>query len=110
MENSSPARCLASHLFKKHCLQSVLNRPDDFELHAHGVFLLAGRFQVNSWVRNKTGVLSLPGDEARRPIVLAEQDFNTLAEEQATRNFAADEIAAFFRASATGFDEALRLY
>ena len=110
MEHTSPARFLASHFCKEQWLPAVLNRPDDFELHAHKVFLLAGRFQVNSWVRNKTGVLSLPGDEAQRPIVLAEQDLNTLAEEQATRSFSADETAAFFRASAAGFDDALRLY
>jgi hypothetical protein len=110
LAHGSPARLLASHFCKEPWLQNVLNRPDDFELHAHKVFLLAGRFQVNSWVRNKTGLLNLPGDEAQKPIVLAEQDLNTLAEEQATRNFAADEIAAFFRAAAVGFDEMLRLY
>jgi hypothetical protein len=110
LEHGSPARFLASHFCKDPWLQAVLNRPDDFELHAHKVFLLAGRFQVNSWVRNKTGLLNLPGDEAQKPIVLAEQDLNTLAEEQATRNFAADEIAAFFRAAAVGFDETLPLY
>jgi hypothetical protein len=110
VEHGSPARLLASHFCKEEWLQALLNRPDDFELHAHKVFLLGGRFQVNSWVRNKTGVLNLPGDEAQKPVVLAEQDFNTLAEEQATRNFATDEISAFFRAAAVGFDETLRLY
>jgi hypothetical protein len=110
MEHGSPARFLASHFCKEQWLQAVLNRLDDFELHAHKVSLLAGRFQVNSWIRSKTGLLSLSGEEAQKPIVLAEQDFNTLVEEQATRNFGADEISAFFLAAAVGFDETLRLY
>jgi hypothetical protein len=110
LEHGSPARFLASHFCKEHWLRALLNRPDDFELHAHKVFLLGGRFQVNSWVRNRTGLLNLPGEEAQKLIVLAEQDFNTPAEEQATRNFATDEISAFFRAAAVGFDETLRLY
>jgi hypothetical protein len=110
VEHASPARFLASHFCNDRWLQGLLNRPDDFELHAHKVFLLGGRFQANSWVRHKTGLLNLPGEEAQKPIVLAEQDFNTLAEEQATRNFATDEIGAFFSAAALGFDETLRLY
>jgi hypothetical protein len=110
LEHRSPGRYLASHFCKEHWLQAPLNRPDDFELHAHEVFLLGGQFHVNSWVRHKTGLLNLPGEEAQAPIVLAEQDFNTLAEEQATRHFAIDEIGGFFQAAALGFDDALRLY
>jgi hypothetical protein len=104
----APARFLASHFCKERWLAAPFNRPASFELHAHKTFLLAGRFQVNSWVRNKTGMISEPDQPS--PIVIVEQDFNTLAEEVETRQFSREEIAAYFEAVTPGFDETLSLY
>jgi len=106
--NPAPARFLASHFCKQRWLAGPLNRPASFELHAHKTFLLAGRFQINSWVRNKTGTVGHPGQES--PVVLVEQDFNTLAEEAEKRRFSTEEIAAFFEVAVPGFDETLNLY
>lgn len=104
----APARFLASHFCKDRWLTAPFNRPASFELHAHKKFLLAGRFEVNSWVRNKSGTLAQPTQGS--PIVLIEQDFNTPAEEVATRQFSHEEIAAFFEVAVPGFDETLKLY
>jgi len=106
--NSMPARYLASHFCKERWLARPFNRPASFELHAHKTFLLAGRFEVNSWVRNKTGTLAHPGEAS--PIVIVEQDLNTLAEEEATREFSHEEIATFFEVAVPGFEETLNLY
>jgi len=104
----APAQFLVSHFCKERWLQAPFNRPASFELNAHKTFLLAGRFQVNSWVRNKTGTLTEPSPPS--PIVIVEQDLNTPAEEMGTREFPFDEIAAYFEAVAPGFDETLSLY
>lgn len=108
MPNPAPAQFLASHFCKERWLTAPFNRPAGFELHAHKAFLLAGRFQVNSWVRNKTGTFAEPGHES--PTVLVEQDLNTLAEEVGTRQFSREDIAAFFEVVVPGFDETLILY
>jgi hypothetical protein len=106
--NPTPAHFLASHFCKERWLTAPFNRPASFELHAHKTFLLAGRFQVNSWVRNRTGMFAGPSHPS--PIVIVEQDLNTPAEEVETRQFSREEIAAYFQAVAPGFDETLSLY
>ncbi|HSP17642.1 MAG TPA: hypothetical protein VLV78_23055 [Thermoanaerobaculia bacterium] len=108
VRHPAPARFLASHFCKERWMAAPFNRPESFELHAHKVFPLAGRFQTNSWVRNKTATVTMGAEE--RPAVLVEQDLNTLVEETATRAFSPDEIAGFFQAVARGFDETLTLY
>jgi len=104
----SPGRFLAEHFCQDRWLRAPLNRPEGFELHAHKSFKLGGRFQVNSWVRNKTGKLT--EDDERRPIILVEQDINTLVEEVSTSAFSTDEMAAFFAAVTVEFDHILNLY
>lgn len=107
-EHDSPSTYLARHFCKEKWIVAPFNRPENFELHAHKKFLLAGRFQVNSWVRNKTGTVTVNG--VTRTVILVEQDLNTLAEEESARTFSGDEIAAFFEATVDGFRDALSLY
>ena len=108
VRHEAPARLLASHFCQDRWLVAPFNRPASFELHAHKVYMLAGRFQVNSWVRNRTGTLA--AENGQVPIVLVEQDVNTLAEEAATRSITQDEIGGFFEVAGPGFDETLSLY
>ena len=68
------------------------------------MFRLTDQLTVNSWVRNKTGKLT--GTD--RPIVVVEQDLNTLAEEM--RDFADADIQTFFDAASIEFDTILQLY
>ncbi len=103
-----PGLFLARHFCKDRWDKAPLNRPENFELHAHKRFPLASGFMVNSWARSKTGKLSGDGEEKR--IVLFEQDLNTLAEEAPAKGFGEAEVKSFFGAVATELDSILELY
>jgi hypothetical protein len=100
-----PAKLLARHFCKEQWLQGPLNRPQQFELHAHKVFEVPGSVKVNSWFRIKTAILKLPQPS---PGILVEQDFNTLKEE--AHECKQEEIENFFRSVIPAFDEVLELY
>ena len=104
-----PGLALSRHFCQEKWWAAPLNRPENFELHAHKVFQLAGWIQVNSWVRNKTGALTSNAGPAR-PIVLVEQDVNTLLEEQKERQFTAAEMTRFFQDVTPELDRILYLY
>jgi hypothetical protein len=116
--HSSPGRFLAQHFCHDRWLSTALNRPESFELHAHKRFTLTGGFVVNSWFRSKTGKISPgaekePGEsraEEGEPVVLVEQDLNTLHEETSTRSYSKADIEQFFGAVADEFDTILKLY
>ena len=107
-EHEKPGEFLARHFCKERWDEKPLNRPENFELHAHKKFTLAGEFRVNSWARNKTGLLA--GDATQKPIVLFEQDINTLAETVADKSFQNEEVTRFLAAVAAESDVILRLY
>lgn len=93
-----------------------LNRPSGFELHAHKRFPIHGQvgdYQVNSWVRCKTGLVQRGvGNEGvvGTQAIIVEQDFNTLAEEMASTSYSMESIADFFRTVPDEFDLVLRRY
>ena len=111
--SENPGRVLAEHFCRPELLSTTpdtkgpLNRPENFEIHAHKRFVL-GRFRVNSWVRAKSG--RLESDSVKQPIILVEQDLNTLAEEAEASEFLADDFREFLGLSATEMDTILRLY
>lgn len=102
----NPAKNLAEHFCKEAWLDGPLNRPEQFELHAHKRYRLVNRFDVNSWVRVKTGQRASDGMK----IVLIEQDINTLAEELETQHFRPAQMKAFFNAAVSECDKILALY
>ncbi len=106
--HEDPGLFLARHFCKERWDSAPLNRPENFELHAHKKFPMSGHFEVNSWARNKTGALK--GEPPTERIVLFEQDINTLAEEASHRAFTNAEIEQFFEAIVREFDIILRLY
>jgi hypothetical protein len=106
-EHATPGLFLARHFCQDRWSAAPLNRPENFELHAHKRYRLAGAFEVNSWVRNKTG--TVPGEHPH-PIVSVEQDLDTLAEDSDRRRFSAEEIARFFGECGYVFDSILWLY
>jgi hypothetical protein len=61
---------------------------------------------MNSWVRCKTG--HRIADQA--PLVLVEQDINTLASDAESRSFGADQVRTFFDAIVEEAEEILRKY
>lgn len=108
--DEQPAVTLAAHFCKPRWLEDPLNRPSGFEVHAHKIFPM-GAFQVNSWVRCKTGALvGETPHTGNRPIILVEQDFNTVPDEASTRAFSDEEIAGFFSSAPSEFDTVLRRY
>lgn len=106
--HSYPARFLCQHFCDKRWLVEPLNRPQNFELHAHKRFSMGGQINVNSWVRNKTGTVS--ANDQNQPVVLLDQDINTLPEDAAHKNYTTDEIGRFFDLVTPEFDLILKLY
>jgi hypothetical protein len=107
-QHESPGAFLAEQFCKPELRRAPFNRPESFELHAHKKFALSGRFEVNSWVRNKTGASHF--DELSSAIVLVEQDLNTLAESAAAEAFTEQDISEYFALCARNFDNILALY
>ncbi len=103
----NPGLFLAQHFCKEKWLSAPFNRPESFEIHSHKRYSLADRFNVNSWVRCKTGFLVKPD---RKSIILVEQDINTIPEEMETREFSDEEIRDFSRLVEVEFDSILSLY
>lgn len=107
VSHPTPGLFLARHFCQERWLTAPLNRPENFELHAHKSFRM-DQFQVNSWVRSKTGRISVAGEP--EPIILVEQDLNTPQEEESSRSFNSAEISGFFSVASSQFDTILRLY
>jgi hypothetical protein len=110
---AQPAMLLSRHFCKERWYEAPrnlapLNRPENFELHAHKTFNLGGLLNVNSWIRNKTAFLGSTG--APQPIVLVEQDINTLADLTETTTFSEEQIQSFFGLALPEMDHILALY
>ncbi len=104
----SPGLFLSRHFCQEKWHSAPLNRPQSFELHVHKQFLMANQFQVNSWVRSKTGTLQQ--ENAPQEIVLVEQDLNTASEGMESRSYDMDEMRRFFEVVIPEFDTILNLY
>lgn len=107
-EHPAPGLFLTRHFCQDRWLTGPLAQLENCELHTHRRLSLAERFQVNFWVRSKTGTLS-SGQESS-PVVVVEQDLNTLLEDMETQAFTSGDIEKFFLATVTQFDESLQLY
>lgn len=105
----NPAPSLAEHFCRPQWLKTPFNRPENFEIHSHKSFDLAGSVKVNSWMRVKTGTLTTDPPPAQL-VVIAEQDLNTLREEEADRDFKDSEITQFFKSVVPEMDRILNLY
>jgi hypothetical protein len=110
--DDEPAKTLSRHFCQERWTDTALNRPQDFELHAHKVFRLGDLFDVNSWMRCKTGIKREKEREpATKPnVILAEQDFNSLGEQMDSREIRERDVRKFFELAAPETDTVLRLY
>ncbi len=104
-----PGLFLAKHFCHERWHAAPLNRPENLELHAHKRFRFAGQFDVNSWVRNKTGKAAT-SEGGVQDIVLVEQDINTASEEEPRVNFVDSDIGRFFGEVVPELDHILQLY
>jgi len=108
LQHDNPGIFLARHFCKDIWDEAPLNRPENFELHAHKVYNFEDIFRVNSWARSKTGHLTTKEKKSR--ILLFEQDINTLAEEAGKKSFNTDGVKKFFSAVTSEFQNILNLY
>jgi len=107
VKEPTPGLFLAKHFCKETWHDAPFDRPERFEIHAHKRYALSNSFNVNSWVRCKTGVTNKPAPE---PIILVEQDINTLSEEIEEREFTEEQLRGFFQILPEEFDSILTLY
>jgi len=94
LETPIPAKELAEHFCKPGFLVEPFNRPENFEIHSHKKYSF-NAIEVNSWVRCKTGLLR----KENKPVIIVEQDLNTLAEDIEKKQYSIDEIKTFFERS-----------
>ena len=103
----NPAPVLVERFCNEVSRQGPFKRSENFEIHNHKAYTPAGLgYAVNSWVRCKTG-LQAPDN---RPVILVEQDLNTLAEMVQSRRFSPADVRAFFETAGREMDEILRVY
>ncbi|MDP2645316.1 MAG: hypothetical protein Q8P24_10280 [Desulfobacterales bacterium] len=107
--NEEPPSVIADHFCKSSFISEPFDRPSGFELHSLKKYKFLDSFEVNSWVRIKSGI-SHYEKELHRPVIVAHQDINTLAELMDTTIYIDEDISKFFNNIFTEFDKILGLY
>lgn len=92
-----PGTVLSKHFCKERWIEQGYGESSSFELHEHRVLKLKDQFLVNSWNRHRTARWMQPS--GTRPVILVEQDINTVAEDEAARSFEIGELREFFPAA-----------
>jgi hypothetical protein len=114
VSDPAPAKTLAHHFCQERWLASdgPINRPSDFELHTHKRFRLPDLFEINSWFRCKTAIEKPTEGEpsASANLIVVQQDFNSPAEEEQTRELTNEQVSRFFEVSIVEFDKVLDRY
>ncbi len=112
VEAEEPGKLLASHFCRDEWMgdDGPFNRPEDFELHAHKTFVMGGSFNVNSWVRCKTGQMLYGASGTPDNVILIEQDFNTLHEELESSDYSNGQIENFLRQAPAELSTVLNRY
>ena len=103
-KHPTPGLFLSRHFCKPDHIEAALNRTENFELHAHKRYTLNDKYHVNSWARNKSGSVK------SEPVIIFEQDLNTLFEEIDSQRFNMDDLKNFFVSASHEFDAILKLY
>jgi hypothetical protein len=107
-----PVEYPAQSLIQRFChparQREPFNRSETFEIHNHKVYTpeLGINCAINSWVRCKSAT-TVPDN---RPVILVEQDLNSLAQGLHTRRFTGEEVRVFFETASQEADEILRKY
>lgn len=109
-----PAQTLVDHFCDQRLASGLLSNLDNFELNAHKFFQMSDEFRVNSWVRCKSGDVSVQGEAVsptglQRSIVV-EQDINTPAEVAMEIAFSPEQIDDFFGKASRQLDKTLQEY
>jgi len=104
-----PAKDIAIHFCEKNYIEAPFDRPSSFELHSLKKYELVKTFDVNSWVRIKSGIVQFK-KEVARPIIIAHQDINTSPELMDKRVYKDADISKYFINVANELDKILKLY
>lgn len=107
---ADPARTLSQHFCRDEVLAGPINRPKEFELHALKRYSLDRGIEINSWVRCRTGVQQAAAQMPEQRVIVVEQDLNTVVDGTQSREFAPDELDAFFKQVSGELDQILSLY
>lgn len=105
-KTENPAQVLIEKFCKSE-LKSIFVQSENFEIHNHKQFQFK-EFTVNSWIRCKTATLLSPNTET--PVVVVEQDLNTLASETEQLRFASEDIRIYFDQALQEAQNILQLY
>ncbi|MDZ4687478.1 MAG: hypothetical protein SH850_20595 [Planctomycetaceae bacterium] len=111
--DENPPGTLSRHFCKEQWIQGPLNRPGDFQLHAHKVFEPSGVFKINSWMRCSCAGLVEPGEEVQPggyTVILVQHDFNSLAEGASDRKVTDDQVDAFLKMVPSEMLRVLQVY
>jgi hypothetical protein len=92
------ALLFANQFCKEGVVQKVRGSLENFEIHVHQRKKIADAFDVNNWIRFKTGVLTIPKTPVRK-IGLVEQDINTVTEGVPDRVFDTNDLRTFINAA-----------
>jgi len=104
-----PAKDIAIHFCKKGFVEEPFDRPSAFELHALKNYTFLDSYEVNSWVRIKSGKIKNEKGVSF-PMVSAQQDINTLAEPINEKVYSSEDISTFFKNILKEFNKTLKLY
>lgn len=107
--NENPAALIAESFCKDSLIQKAPGGLEAVELHLHQKKKLAGDFDVNEWIRFKSGLLTIP-DTPVRKIALVEQDINTPGENTAEIAFTIDQVRKFFEAATVASTASFRSF
>lgn len=107
-KDDDPGLHLSRHFCKSKWDEAPLDRPKNFELHAHKEYLFLERFEVNSWARSKTGTVTAANKKTM--IIIFEQDINTLGDKSDVADFREDDLKLFYANVLDEFDRIQLLY
>ena len=101
------AKEIASHFCKDNFIEKPFDRPSEFEIHSLRKYPFLEKFEVNSWVRIRSGRIR-PKNGILRSVINVHQDINTIAE--ATEDYSKEDIMLFYESIYDEFDKILKLY
>lgn len=105
----NPAQTLIQRFCNSESQVAPLNNSKSFEIHNHKIYTIpneGGEFRINSWVRCKSARLVADAT----PVILVEQDLNTVVNETQQVRFSPDQISGFFNKAKDEADEIFRKY
>jgi hypothetical protein len=104
----NPAQALIKRFCNADSQREPFNHSETFEIHNHKLYTPKEgiNYAINSWVRCKSAIMA----QDSRPLILVEQDLNTLSHDVANRRFTADEVRLFLETASREADDILRKY